>query len=180
MRVISGIAKGRKLSSFKGSDIRPTSDRARETLFNILGEKVVGSFFLDLFAGSGAIGIEALSRHAENVVFVENHAASIELIKKNLEKCGFLNQHIKTIKKDVFAYLKTARKQFDIIFIDPPYKTDFAEKSLLSLSRKDLLKPDGAIVIEHYFKKTIKEEICSFQCVRRNKIGDSIFSFFTK
>ena len=114
MRVITGIAKGRKLASFKGSDIRPTSDRARESLFNILKGKIAGSSFLDLFAGSGAIGIEALSRGAENMVFVENRVTSIALVKKNLEKCGFSEgpgRHIKIIHKDVLIYLKTAKKK---------------------------------------------------------------------
>ncbi len=182
MRIISGIAKGRKLSSFRGSEIRPTSDRARESLFNILGQRSVHSSFLDLFAGSGAVGIEALSRHADHVVFVENQATSISLLKNNLKKCGFserVNQNIKIIKKDVFDYLKKARKQFDIIFIDPPYSAGLAEKSLISLSEKSLLKPEGIVVLEHYFKNTIEEEISSLKCFRRKKIGDSFFSFFT-
>jgi len=182
MRIISGIAKGRKLSSFKGSEIRPTSDRARESLFNIIGQRSVHSSFLDLFAGSGAVGIEALSRHADHVVFVENQAPSISLIKNNLKKCGFsegINQNIKIIKKDVFDYFKKARKQFDIIFIDPPYSAGLAEKSLISLSEKSLLKPEGIVVLEHYFKNTIEEEISGLKCFRRNKIGDSVFSFFT-
>lgn len=181
MRVISGIAKGRKLASFKGSDIRPTSDRARESLFNILREDVAGSAFLDLFAGSGAIGIEALSRGAENVIFVENRAASIALIKKNLEKCGFpecLSQHIKIIHKDVFTYIKTVKKKFDLIFVDPPYKTDLAEKSLFCLNKKNLLKPDGIIVLEQFFKTPIEQEISGLQCFKRKKTGDTLFSFF--
>ncbi len=179
MRIISGIAKGHKLNSFKGSDIRPTSDRARESLFNILGQKLNGSSFLDLFAGSGAVGIEALSRNAENVIFIENSAASIVLIKKNLEKCGFLKRQIKIIKKDVLLYLKSCRRQFDIIFIDPPYQTDLAEKSLHCLSKKNLLKPDGIIVLEHYYKKEMKDEIRGLQCVKTKKVGDAVFSFFT-
>ncbi|HJP18502.1 MAG TPA: 16S rRNA (guanine(966)-N(2))-methyltransferase RsmD [Nitrospinota bacterium] len=183
MRVISGNAKGRKLVSFKGSDIRPTSDRARESLFNILKEKIACSSFLDLFAGSGAIGIEALSRGAENMVFVENRVTSIALIKKNLEKCGFsksLGRHIKIIHKDVLIYLKTAKKKFDIIFIDPPYQTSLAEKSLLSLSKKNLLKPDGIIILEQYFKRATDQEISGLQCVKRKKVGDAFFSFFNK
>ena len=183
MRVISGIAKGRKLVSFKGSDIRPTSDRAKESLFNILKEKIACSSFLDLFAGSGAIGIEALSRGAENMVFVENRVTSIALIKKNLEKCGFSKspgQHIKIIHKDVLIYLKTAKKKFDIIFIDPPYQTNLAEKSLFFLSKNDLLKPDGMIILEQYFKRATEQEICGLQCVKRKKVGDAFFSFFHK
>lgn len=179
MRVISGIAKGRVLCSFKEPNIRPTSDRARESLFNILGQKLINYSFLDLFAGSGAVGIEALSRNAENVVFVEISPASIALIKKNLEKCGFLNQRIKIIKKDALLYLKSCRKQFDIIFIDPPYQTNLAEKSLTFLSEKKLLAPDGVIVIEHYFKKKIEDEFSGLQCIKRKKIGDTAFSFFT-
>ena len=180
MRVISGIARGRKLSSFKGSYIRPTSDRAKESLFNVLRDKVEGSAFLDLFAGSGSIGIEASSRGAENVVFVENHVTSIALIKKNLAKCDFLKLHIDVIQKDVLIYLTTARKKFDIIFIDPPYKTDLAEISLLSLNKKNLLKPNGIIVLEQYYKKAINHEINGLQCVKKKKIGDSAFSFFHK
>lgn len=203
MRVISGSAKGRKLASFKGSEIRPTSDRARESLFNVLQEKVAGSSFLDLFAGSGAIGIEAISRRAEHVVFVENQATSIELIKRNLERCSFLidvksalkefpgvpsllersnglNRNFEIIQKDVFTFLKGEKREFDIIFIDPPYKTDLAEESLLYLSRKDLLKPGGVIVLEHFSKKSVEQEINGLKCFKRKKTGDTMFSFYEK
>ena len=111
MRVISGVAKGRKLVSFKGSDIRPTSDRARESLFNIIGERAKSCSFLDLYAGSGAMGIEALSRGAEKVVFVENQAESISLIKKNLEKCNLLDLDYEVIQQDVLIFLKTTMRQ---------------------------------------------------------------------
>lgn len=178
MRVIAGIAKGRKLSSFKGSAVRPTSDRARECLFNILGEKAKGSSFLDLFAGSGAMGIEALSRNAANATFLESDALSIELINKNLEKCDFPNKDFEIIQKDVLAYLKNSRNQFDIIFVDPPYKTDLAEKTLYCLSKKKLLNPGGIIVVEHYFKKDLKEEINDLKCIRKKKVGDAMFSLY--
>lgn len=183
MRVIAGLVKGRKLSAFKGSTIRPTSDRARESLFNILGDKVNDSSFLDLFAGSGAIGIEALSRNAKSVIFVENHITSITLIKKNLGKCGFSesnNQHIEIIRTSALLYLESTGKQFDIVFLDPPYKTDLAEKNLDCLSKKNLLKPNGVIILEHHFKKAIEKESSGLQYVKEKKIGDTIFSFFSK
>ena len=150
MRIIAGKYKGKILSEFELSSTRPTSDLVRGAIFNILGEKVNGSTFLDLFAGTGAMGIEAISRNAKQVVFVDNNQESINLIKKNT---SFLKENNYKIKKcDCFEALKELSAQqycFDVILIDPPYKTDLAEKCIKQIIKHDLLQNSGVVVWEH-------------------------------
>lgn len=150
MRIIAGKYKGKVLSEFELSSTRPTSDLVRGAIFNMLGEKVNGCTFLDLFAGTGAMGIEAVSRNAKQVVFVDNNQESINLIKKNTT---FLKENNFKIKKsDCFEALKELSNSqycFDIIFIDPPYKTDLAEKCIKQIVKHDLLQNGGLVVWEH-------------------------------
>ena len=150
MRIIAGKHKGKTLSEFELSSTRPTSDLVRGAIFNMLGERVDDCTFLDLFAGTGAMGIEAISRNAKQVVFVDNNQESINLIKKNT---SFLKENNFKIKKgDCFGALNelsTQQYYFDIIFIDPPYKTDLAEKCIKQISKCSLLSSDGVVVWEH-------------------------------
>ena len=120
MRIIAGSLKGRVLLEFSKIGVRPTSDMARESLFNILQNDIYGAKFLDLFSGTGAVGIEAYSRGASEVVLNDNSRESITLIKKNLEKLG-ISGKIKVTSFDAISYLKTSNDKFDIIFVDPPY-----------------------------------------------------------
>ncbi|MBR4341644.1 MAG: 16S rRNA (guanine(966)-N(2))-methyltransferase RsmD [Lachnospiraceae bacterium] len=150
MRVISGIAGRRKLVSPPGMDIRPTTDRIKETLFNILAPYIYDSDFLDLFAGSGGIGIEALSRGAGSAVFVDNSNTALNCVKKNLEITG-LNSNAEVLRMDACAAvsrLYTMRKKFDIIFIDPPYKQEIEKNVLFQLDKNRILKEDGMIIVE--------------------------------
>src|SRR5689334_11571765 len=126
MRVIAGIYKGRRLKTLEGSALRPTSDRMRETLFNILAPRIEGARLLDLCAGSGAIGIEALSRGAAHVTFVEASRKAASVISENLRHCG-IRENYRFIARDALAALKYAARdnqQFDIIYFDPPYDSD--------------------------------------------------------
>ncbi len=147
MRVISGFAGGRKLISPKGEDTRPTSDKVREAVFNILGNKVQDAVVLDLFAGSGAMGIEALSRNAKTAVFVDINHTALLAVKKNLENTGLLQSSV--VKNgNSLSFLKKTEILYDIIFIDPPYNSGLYEPSLKIISEKGLLSRGGLVVLE--------------------------------
>ncbi len=144
MRVISGKHRGCVLYEFEGQAIRPTSDRAKEAVFNILQFKIADSECLDLFCGSGSLGIEAISRGAR-VTFVDNAKTSVELTKKNLAKVKELAD---VFCEDALSFLSRTRKKFDIIFVDPPYADDVSVKAVEKIIEKDLLNDDGVIVFE--------------------------------
>jgi len=149
MRVISGTANRRRLVTPKGLKVRPTTDRIKETLFNILAPRIADIRFLDLFAGSGGIGIEALSRGAAGCVFVDNDKDSMRCIKENLESCK-LADRAQTVFSDAtraVAGLKTQGRKFDIIFMDPPYGKEI-EKEVLYTMRDSILADDGLIIVE--------------------------------
>lgn len=150
MRVISGKARGTKLNSINDIATRPTLDRVKESLFNIIQNKIPQSVVLDLFAGSGAIGIECISRGAEKVYFCENSHIASKMIYENLEKTRFLNESI-VIQKDYKITLKMLKEKsiaFDIIYIDPPYMKNIAVHSVEQILSLNLLKQDGIIIIE--------------------------------
>ena len=144
MRVVSGIARGRKLKTPSGNEVRPTADSVKEAVFNILRNDVEGRRVLDLFAGSGQMGIEALSRGAKEAVFVDISRTSLKLVNENLALCGF---QAETVKEDALSYLKKA-SPFDIIIIDPPYDSDYYEKVLELIKSFDILTDGGIIVVE--------------------------------
>lgn len=149
MRVIAGKARRTQLKTVDGLDTRPTTDRIKETLFNIIAPGLGGCVFLDLFAGSGAIGIEALSRGAEEAVFVEKNPKAMACIKENLTRTRLLEQS-ETIASDAVSAIHTlsGRKRFDYIFMDPPYDRLLEKQVLESLKNSDLLKDDTVIIVE--------------------------------
>lgn len=150
LRVISGTARGKKLLSPKGYDTRPTTDRIKESLFNILAYEIADTYFLDLFSGTGAIGIEALSRGAAKAVFVDKSFESINIIEKNL-KNSKLYENAVIMKMDFINAISKLKKEgmlFDIIFLDPPYGTDLAEKAISEIFHSKLLKETGFIIVE--------------------------------
>lgn len=180
MRVIGGAAKGRRLSTLQTLALRPTPDRVREALFNILGSCIEGAVVLDLFAGTGAIGLEALSRGAHAVVWVERHDAACRLIEKNLRLCA-LPQHASVRRTDVLQALpalKAAAQRFDLIFLDPPYQSSLIEDTLLQLGDGVLLTADGQVVAEHFFKRTLREYYGQLRRVRVARFGDVALSFY--
>ena len=187
MRVIAGMYRSRILKSLKGHALRPTSDRLRETLFNILGQDVAGSRFLDLFAGTGAIGIEALSRGAAEAVFVENHPPAATLIRHNLESLD-IRKGASVLAADVLRGLEklaAAREGktffFGFIFLDPPYDAanDYI-RVLESLGCGNLLAPGGVVIAEHRRSFSLPEEAGALQRYRVLQQGDAALSFYRR
>jgi len=178
MKVIGGTAKGRKISIPKGARLRATADRTKESLFNILPSPD-GKAFLDLFAGTGNIGIEAMSRGAARTVFIEKSAVMAGAIKKNVSACGLDRDYevIATPCDRGIAILTKRQESFDIIFADPPYEKGYVEKTLSWLSRSSLLSAKGIIVIEHSDKEPCREEK-SFALKDQRKYGDTMISFW--
>jgi 16S rRNA (guanine(966)-N(2))-methyltransferase RsmD len=178
LRVVGGSAKGRKLKAPKGLKIRPTSERVREALFDILGLEIIGASFLDLFAGTGAVGIEALSRGAGKVVFVEKDNHIRKIIRENLSICGFSEQ-VRIWAKDARMVLDSYRfKPFDIIFIDPPYDSTLANACLARLDR--MAEKVKTVIIEQnprqveapYFPKHL-------QHIRDYRYGSTVLCLFS-
>ena len=189
MRVIAGQAKGTKLTSIKGSQVRPTLDQVKETLFNILGHDLSGEYFLDLFGGSGAIGIEALSRGAKKVVWVENNRQSHDLIYANLKKCRFENNDesksscfdwelLKMGALQALPILEKKSFKFDVIYIDPPFADNLYEKCLIGLSKSQLLKKESLVVVEHHNKNILQEIYGKLLLNDQRQSGDTSLSFY--
>ncbi len=185
MRVIAGSAKGRKLLSPAGSRIRPTSDRVKEALFSIIAGMLgtlSGISVLDIFAGTGNLGIEALSRGAANAVFIDNHPDSVTLVKKNLQLSGFSDRS-RVLCRDAVAALKTLEcsdVHFRLVFIDPPYHKDLPEKVLQCLSTSALLAENPVIVAELSAKDPIREEFGPLCQIDRRTYGDTALVFYSK
>lgn len=179
MRVIAGKFKGRQLASFSGSQVRPMMDRVKETLFNKIQFEVPGSKVLDLFSGTGSLGIEALSREAEQVVAVEKSASSIQIIKKNLEKLK-IHEDFLIVKKDVFSYIKSTDSVFDIVLVDPPFTKKIANKVMEELSKSNVCHPEGVIAIESQKQEVIEDKYGEWEVWDRKDYGDKKLSFYKK
>ena len=184
LRIIAGKYRGRKLKSPPSLQTRPTSDRLRETLFNILAPRVKGARVLDLCAGSGAVGIEALSRGAAHATFVDQSRRMCALIETNLEELGVDDDEREVVSSEVLAFLRRRAKRespsFDIVFFDPPYASDYeAVLDSLGENKGCLLAEDGLVIVEHHKKKELKEEFGSLHRYRSLKQGDSCLSFYS-
>jgi 16S rRNA (guanine(966)-N(2))-methyltransferase RsmD len=181
MRVIAGKYRSRTLRSLKGQALRPTSDHLRETLFNILGPAVEGATFVDLYAGTGAVGIEALSRGARAAIFVERHAPAATLIRRNLESLG-IGGAGEILGVDVLRGLKQlgarhAHAQF--VFLDPPYAAaEEYESALAYLGESPLLAPGGRVIAEHLRKRALPERSGELELARVVEQGDAALSFY--
>ena len=156
MRVISGSCRGRKLKSPDGTDTRPTSEKVKEAMFSIIQFELEGRRVLDLFAGSGQLGIEALSRGAAEAVFIENNRSNAEVVRKNLETCH-LDDSARIVMSDSLSYLKRDEGEFDIIIIDPPYAENNLEKVLNLIVEFDRLSLNGIIIIESDLEARLDE-----------------------
>ncbi len=172
MRVISGSARGLKLSSPDGLDTRPTTDRVKESIFNIIQNYIPCHNVLDLFAGSGALGIEALSRGSKRCTFVENNLQSFDTIKTNIEKAR-LTERAELLKKDAFDFLDLCRTKYDIIFLDPPYNKGLLKKSFDYIYKHNLLSEDGIIVAETEHNGELPENNY-FECIKNAKYGKTL------
>lgn len=174
MRVIAGKHRSRILAEFEKIGVRPTSDRAREALFNILQRKVPFCRFLDGFAGTGAVGIEAISRGASEVVFIDGAKESVALIQKNL---ATLKERAEVKQGDVVGILQRESRAYDIVFFDPPYGTTLGETALGVLSQRNLLADDGVAVLE---KDGEGQEVEGLTITDVRKYGKNVFTFYIK
>ena len=177
MRVITGSARGRKLKAPEGSDVRPTSDLVKESIYSIIQFDVPGAAVLDLFAGSGQLGIEALSRGAAHCVFIDRAASSIALVRENVMACGFLKES-RILTMDSLEYLKTAKKGFDIALLDPPYSHGLIEKAMESLPEK--MNDGGIVVCEHEKELTLPESFGALMLHKRYKYGKIAVTVYKK
>lgn len=180
MRIIGGKYRSRVLSEFAGENVRPTSDRAKESLFNILFLKLQGARVLDLFSGSGALGLESLSRGAKEVVFNDFSKDSIGILKKNLSalKIPVNGEEAKVMHSDYLVCLDNLRGQFDIIFIDPPYREEFGVKALEKIAQKTILSDHGIAVYER--DRAFEGEIEGLEKYDERKYGKAYLTFFRK
>ncbi len=161
MRVITGSAKGKPLKTVKGRDIRPTSDRVKESLFNVIGQRVADADFLDLFAGSGNVGIEALSRGANSCVFVELMTPHLKVVEENLAYTGLQNR-AELLRRDAraaVADLAQRQRRFDLIFVDPPYGQGLVLAALDLIAKHGLLAEGGWVICEHHGKDPIPDTV---------------------
>ena len=191
MRIIGGTAKGRRLQTpakrpaeYAGRYIRPTADRAREALFNILGSRVEDATVLDLYAGTGALGLEALSRAAARAVFVDNNPRAIRIINKNIELCGF-SERTRVIKRDLSKGLFFIGKQlpgvtFSMVFVDPPYRHDISAGMLAVLADSDILAPEAFVIIEDDARTKLPAEIADLLLVDQRRYGETGFWFYSR
>lgn len=181
MRIIAGIYRGLRLRTLKGGNLRPTSDQLRETLFDVLGPSVEGSKFLDAYAGSGAVGLEALSRGASEVVFLEHHRAALELIRKNLEALK-IDSGFRLMTCQVLTGLERLAEegvQFDYVFLDPPY-AEIREyhHALRQLSRAQILLPTSLVIAEHSRQCVLEDEYGALRRTRLLRHGDAQLAFY--
>lgn len=174
MRIIGGKYRGRVLVSFEGEAVRPTSDRVKESLFNILSNRIYGAKVLDLFCGSGSLGLESLSRGAGSVHFNDAAKTSIEILRKNLQKLGEGKQSVSC--RDYALCLDYLSEPFDLIFLDPPYAIDAGEKALKKIAQKGLLAKDGVAVYER--DRLFKGEIEGLEVFDSRKYGKTYLTFF--
>lgn len=177
MRVITGSARGRRLITLDGNDVRPTTDRVKEAMFSAIQFDIEGRRVLDLFAGSGHLGIEALSRGAAQVIFTDSSQEAINVIKQNIDKCSF-DSGAKVIKTDFAGYLSMTPDVFDIAFVDPPYGKGLLAKALELLPR--VMSEFGIIVCEHPVTEELPAEIDGFILHRTYKFGKIAFSVYRR
>jgi 16S rRNA (guanine(966)-N(2))-methyltransferase RsmD len=178
IRIISGIYKNRRLKKVPGLTVRPIQDKVKGALFNILGERLRGSVCLDGFAGTGSIGLEALSRGASRVVFVDEFYPAVKVIKSNIAKCGAEEKALVLHREFNRAVIDLAKKKasFDVIFLDPPYRLLSERNPLKVIRKRGILNPEGIIILRHHFK--IKPKGDDFELRRRTAVGDDILAFF--
>ncbi len=181
MRISAGEHRGRRLQSPKGSKTRPTSDLLRQALFNVLGPRIEGASVLDLFAGTGAVGLEALSRGAATAAFVENDRRAVESLRANLATLK-LSTRARILVGDVFsrlARLEQAEERFDCVFLDPPYGTgDVAIRCIEMLAHGAVLRDNGALLVQAFHKTALPEQVGSLRRTWRRRYGESSLTLY--
>lgn len=170
MRVITGTARGRKLGELKGQETRPTAGKVKEGVFSALQFDLEGRRVLDLFAGTGQLGIEALSRGAASCTFVDHRKDAAQLVRDNLAVCG-LSDRSQVVCADAMGYLTALRAKYDLIFLDPPYADDVLERAIAHIARFDILSPRGIIVAECPVEKTLPALSAPYHIHREYRYG---------
>jgi len=181
IRIIAGSAKGRRLVTPAGQHSRPTAARVRQTVFDILAPRLPGCRFLDACAGSGAIGLEALSRGAARVVLVETDAAALQAIRANAKLLAGEAGEVEVLRQDARIALPTLAergRRFDVIYLDPPYGSDLYEPLLQAIARGGLLEEGGVVVAEHFKKRALPETIDGLSQTRGVRVGDHALGFY--
>jgi len=179
LRIISGSLRGKKLHPFQGQGIRPTSDRTREAIFNIIADRIPGAIVLDLFAGSGALGIEALSRGAKMATFIDIAPGAISLLKNNLRSCR-LEEHARIFPWNIernLSCLQTHDIQYDLIFLDPPYHKGLALPALTHLKIMQAMIPGAYLVLEHGSIDELPIPLADFELLDQRRYGKTLVSF---
>ena len=179
MRVITGKARGVALKTPQGQLTRPTADRVKEALFSIIQFELPGKTVLDLFGGTGQLGIEALSRDAARAVFVDAQDSACRLIRENLRRTGLADQ-AQVVKSDYLAYLDRCGQQFGLIFLDPPYAEVFLENALKRIAEIDILQSGGIIVTERPLGKALCAELPGLERSKDYKYGNTLITLFRK
>lgn len=182
MRVISGSQGGRVLKGPGRLPIRPTADRVKEALFNVLRDRTPRSRFLDLYAGTGAVGIEALSRGAQAATFVEHAGPALRILRANLEHCGFATVGT-LVSAEVTAFLSRGKREgphYDLVFGDPPYAFGAWDHVLSSLGRSAMIDPQAVVVLEHPAKVALPERVGSLIRFRSHQYGDTALSYYRR
>lgn len=179
MRVITGKARGVQLKTPEGMQTRPTADRVKEALFSIIQFEIPGTTVLDLFGGTGQLGIEALSRGAQRAVFVDAGESACKLIRENLRRTGMEDQG-RVVRSDYLQYLKNAREKFDIILLDPPYAEVFLENALNCITEIDILQSGGIIVCERPVGKELLWEFSGYTRSKDYKYGNTLIVIYRK
>jgi 16S rRNA (guanine966-N2)-methyltransferase len=177
VRVIAGKVKGRKLVTVPGAGTRPVSDKVKGAVFDILASEVVGTRFLDLFGGTGSVGIEALSRGAEYVVFIERARKAVTTIERNLEITGF-SDRATVLHEDAFHYLGHADELFDIIYVAPPQYQELWAKALLALDARNLLTPMGQVIVQIHPKEAQNLPLRELVAFRERQYGSTLVRFY--
>ncbi len=179
MRVISGIAKGVTLKTPDGLATRPTTDRVKEAMFSIIQFEIPGQRVLDLFGGTGQLGIEALSRGAKSAVFVDEADSACKLIKENLKRSK-MEPFAKVVRSDYKSFLRSSKEKFDIIFLDPPYAEVFLENSLKLITEIDILQTNGIIVTERPLEKDLPWQFSGYVRSRDYKYGKTLLTIYRR
>ena len=179
MRVITGKARGIQLKTPDGMLTRPTADRVKEALFSIINFDIPGAKVLDLFGGTGQLGIEALSRGAESAVFVDSREESCKLIRENLRRTK-LEQNAKVIRSDYLDYLNRCRESYNIIILDPPYAEVYLENALKRITEIDILQSDGIIITERPLGKELPWDFEGYTCSKDYKYGKILLTIYRK
>jgi 16S rRNA (guanine966-N2)-methyltransferase len=180
MRIIAGLAKGCVLRSLRGRELRPTMDRVREALFAVLAKRLPGARFLDLYAGAGTVGLEALSRGAAEAVFVESHRPAGRVIRENAARCGLPGARVMVAPVPrALAQLRRQAERFDVIFADPPYDRNEARAVMARLGQwPKLLNDGGVLVLQRSRHEEVGEQVGAFRRMRQGRFGETILDYF--